>query len=174
MTLIHTALFSEAKPLISYFQLKQYDTKPYKIFKNKQIVLIVSGIGKKHTKEALKWVFSHYDFTQSFNIGTAGCSDTNVQIGSFFCSNQTLKNTDFLPLITVDDPQITLKSTATLYDMEAQYFEELCLEYLNPKNIFVFKIVSDHCSDAILGKEFVYNTIYATISQWSHFLNGHE
>jgi nucleoside phosphorylase len=174
MILIHTALFSEAKPLIDYFNLKQYDTKPYKIFKNSSIVLIVSGVGKINTNNALDIVFEKYKFTNAFNLGTAGSSNTDINIGDIFCTNQKIKNIDFKELKTVDFAKKSIDKKVCLYDMEAKYFLIKCLNYLENKDIFVLKIVSDYCDDKICKKEFVYKIINNTSNKWGELINGYK
>ncbi len=174
MILIHTALFSEAKPLINHFNLKQFDTKPYKIFKNKDIILIVSGIGKDNTIDALNLVLNKYQFDKVFNIGTAGCSNQTITIGELFCTNQKLDEIKYYKLETVQLAKNIIEQDDCLYDMEAKYFIEICEKYLPKKSIFVLKIVSDYCDDKILSKDIVYNLIDKSIKQWSYLINGYK
>jgi len=173
MILIHTALFSEAKPLINYFNLKQFDTKPYKIFKNKDIVLTVSGIGKDNTIDALNLVFNKYKFDKAFNVGTAGSGDKTINIGEIFCTNQVIDKIKYCDLQTVQTAQNSIKDDM-LYDMEAKYFIEICEKHLPKKSIFVLKVVSDHCDDKILSKDIVYSLIDKSIKQWSYLINGYK
>ena len=167
MTLIHTALFSEARPVIDFLQLKQYDTKPFKIFKNKNVVLIVSGVGGKNTINALELIFSKYKIEKAINIGIAGCKDKNIEIGTLFCTNQNIKNIPYATLTTTHTPvtDYSLLTTA-LVDMEADYFIKVAKKFLTDDDTYIFKIVSDHLDATIPKKEFVNNLIRNSIEKW--------
>ena len=174
MKLIHVALFIEAKPFIELFNLKQYDTKPFKIFKNDDFVLIVSGLGKQNTLKALELIFENHQITQAFNIGTAGCSDRSILLESLFCTNRDDTILDYLPCTTVDTPQTSTQEKPMLYDMEAYYFLEVSEQYLQEQNIYVLKIVSDHCDDSVFKKEIVYNMIKRNIQKIQEVINASE
>ncbi|MGB5867589.1 MAG: hypothetical protein WBG69_06935 [Arcobacteraceae bacterium] len=153
MILIHTALLCEAQSFIEYYKLNKLNSK---IYLNDQMVILISGIGKQNTLSNLEYMFVNYNITKAFNIGIAGCNDTTVPIGELFCTNHNLKNINTLPLITNDT--VTTDSTleqSTLYDMEAHYFQEISLHYLEPKNIYIFKIVSDYLSSEKLAKDYI-------------------
>jgi translation elongation factor EF-G len=162
MILIHCALQSEAQALIEHFKLNKKQTNP-KIYLNDNIVLVVSNIGKQNTFKALQIVFDNYKISKAINIGIAGCSDRNIQIGAFFCTNHKLPNIDCMPLQTVNNAQTNKTKNHSLYDMEAKYFENICEKYLTQENIFVFKIVSDYLDDTILNKEMVKQLIKKNI-----------
>ena len=85
-TLIHTALVAEAKPIIGHFKLKCIEKVPFNVYKNDDILLVVSGIGGEKTKSALAYALSLYEPKTAINIGIAGCSDKSVKIGSLFCT----------------------------------------------------------------------------------------
>ena len=164
MVLIYTALQSEAQYLIEYYKLTKQNLK-YKVFLNEQIVLIVGGIGEVNTIKSLLFIFDTFDVRKAINIGIAGCSDKNIEIGELFCTNKQLKDIKFNNLVTVDTPKIQIlnDTTQALYDMEAYYFEQECLKYLDKKDIFIFKIVSDYLDDTIPSKEFVKQLIKKNI-----------
>jgi len=156
MTLIHTALLCEAQAVIEKYKLKLVQKNP-RIYTNEKIALLVGGIGKKNTLKNLEYVFKNYKISKALNIGIAGCSDTNIPIGSLFCTNHHLLDIDFLPLKTVDTPKIDQDKyrPSTLYDMEGSYFLSISRNFLNEKDIFIFKVVSDHLDDTIPPKDFV-------------------
>ena len=168
MILVHTALQSEAQSIVEFYKLELIQKKP-KIYKNDSIVLVISGIGQNRTIEALKIVFNQYNIIKAINIGIAGCSSADINIGELFCTNQKLDNIKYINLKTVDDAQTNIENTRCLYDMEAKYFEEICLKYLDKKDMYVFKVVSDYLDDTIPSKEFAKQIIkknIKSISQW--------
>lgn len=172
MKLIHVALFIEAKPLIEYFNLKQYDTKPFKIFKNDSIVLIVSGIGKENTQNALSLIFKKYDITQAYNIGTAGCGDRTIKLYSLLCTNRDDLSMDYIPCETVINPQSLCTNERKLYDMEAEFFLQKCQDLVDEDKIYILKIVSDYCDDSVFKKEIVYNMVKKNINKIAEVINA--
>ena len=57
MTLIHTALQSEAQAIIENYKLNLLQKNP-RIYTNDTILLLVSNIGKENTINTLEMVFS--------------------------------------------------------------------------------------------------------------------
>jgi len=157
MTLIHCALLCEAQAFIEFYKLKKVNSK---IYKNDNIVILISGVGKQNTISTLDYMFLNYDITKAINIGVAGCNDTSINIGELFCTNHNLKDIKQLPLKTVDTAQtISDETDITLYDMEAKHFLEISANYLDTDEILVFKIISDHLSHEILKKDFIKSLI---------------
>ena len=156
MTLIHTALLCEAQAVIEKYKLKLVQKNP-RIYVNEKIVLLVSGVGKENALKNLEEIFKNHKISKALNIGIAGCSDTNIPIGSLFCTNHNLPNIDHLPLQTVDTPKVQQDEyhPSTLYDMEGSYFLRVASNFLNEKDIFIFKVVSDYLDDTIPPKDFV-------------------
>jgi len=158
-TLIHVALKHEAKPIIEQFKLQCIQTKPFKIYKKDDIALVVCGMGKQNTLH-LKEVFKTYNIKRAINIGIAGCKDKSIAIGSIFCTNRRLEYINYATLTTVNkalDSSENLKTT--LVDMEAESFTSICKEFLDIKDIYILKIVSDHLDTTIPKKEFVWKII---------------
>ncbi len=157
--LIHTALFAEAKTIIEFFKLQCLQNKPYKIYAKDDILLVVLGMGKDNTVK-IKELFENYDIKRAINVGIAGCKDTNVEIGSLFCTNHKLTDIKSASLTTVDKPLSNPKKLDTmLVDMEAKTFLHVSKQYLHAKDIYILKIVSDHLDTTIPKKEFVWKII---------------
>lgn len=166
MILIHTALYCEANPIIEHLKLKQFQTKPYKIYKNEKIILVISGIGKLNTLNTLEDIFTKYSFSKVFNIGIAGCKDVSIKIGSFFdCSSEDI-------LTTLDEPlEDKAKLSTLLVDMEAKYFKDMAKKNIQKDKAYVFKIVSDHLSTNIPKKSFVSALINDSLDKWIELVN---
>ena len=154
MTLIHTALLCEAQTFIEEYKLKKVNSK---IYKNDNLIVLISGIGKENIMSSLDYMFLNYNIDKAFNIGIAGVNNISINIGDIFCTNHKLTDIKYLDLITVDKAQTNLNTNdnTVLYDMEAKYFEKIALSYLNKGNIFIFKIVSDHVNSEILKKDYI-------------------
>jgi len=181
--LIHTALFSEAKPIISHFRLRQYETKPFKIFRGAltgggRITLIVSGVGRDNTREALTFIYETPSrrkmFTKALNIGTAGCNDKKIAVGSLFLSHGFLKGIPNLNLQTFDTPVTHLELKAScLVDMEASYFLEISESFIPEGQLYVLKVVSDYLEDSILGKKDIHRLIADTLPFWESLIDDY-
>lgn len=171
MILIHAALLSEAQIFIEKYKLQKVNSLP-KIYTNENILVLIGGIGKENSYNFLEYIFSHYIITKAITVGIAGCGDINIEIGELFCINKELKDIKYMHCKTVDTPQLptTNYSTRILYDMEASYFLEIVSKYLMRKNIYIFKIVSDHLDSCIPKKEFVKKLINDKFTQISKYI----
>jgi hypothetical protein len=154
MTLIHTALLSEAQAIVERYNLQLIQKNP-RVYKNHKIVLVVAGIGKENTFKNLPFAFKEYEIDKVLNIGIVGCSDENIEIGELFCTNKELDNIKTMKLETRDSPQVDNIDTKLLFDMEAKYFKEVVSKNLDEKDVYIFKVVSDHLDDTIPKKDFV-------------------
>lgn len=169
-TLIHSALLCECQCLIDFFKLKQDKScSAFKLYHNETIVLVVSGIGKENTINALRFAFEHFAIKKAINIGIAGCKDKAIKIGTLFCTNKHIENLHFTTLTTIDKPldeKDNLKTT--LVDMEAFYFEEYCKQYC--ENITVLKVVSDYLDTNIPKKSFIIDLMRKSFNQWKNLI----
>ncbi len=165
MTLIHTALFTEAKPIIEYLKLKFIQKKPYRLYQRDNILLIVTGMGEKTL--IIKELLSQYHIKKAINIGIAGCKDKNIPIGALFCTTHNLPHISHSTITTVKKPlnnPDNLKTT--LVDMETNYFLEATKDI---EDVYIFKIVSDHLNIAIPSKQFVWGIIEKNLEKLSYY-----
>ncbi len=170
MILIHTALLSEAQTFLEKYKLQKVNSQP-KIYASENMIVLIGGIGKENTHNSLEFIFENYTITKALNVGIAGCSNISVEIGELFCTNKQLEDIKSMDCKTVDSPQLPSNTTPnTLYDMEASYFLEIVQKYLYEKDIYVFKIVSDHLDSTIPTKDFVKKLINDKFTQISKYL----
>ena len=169
MILIHTALLCEAQAFIEEYKLSKINSK---IYKNNDLIVLISGIGKENTIFSLDYIFLNYNIDKAFNIGIAGINNTDIDIGNLFCTNHKLTNIEQLELITVDKVQTDSNKHANtlLYDMEAKYFELISLNYLNKDSIFIFKTVSDYLNSDILKKDYIKSLIKKNIGDIKEYI----
>lgn len=162
MILIHTALLCEAQTFIEHYKLKKTNSNP-KIYLNNILIVVISGVGKENTNNALKYIFNNYKISKAFNIGIAGSSNKNDKIGQLFCTNHKLTDIKYKDLISGDTVTTIKESenikTNCLYDMEGDYFLEYVLNKLSLDNICIFKIVSDYLENKILSKDYIKSLI---------------
>ncbi len=172
--MIHTALLAEARPIIRYFGLHQSETKPFKLFRSAQILLIVSGVGKESTQKAVKWVTDRFQLSSAINIGMAGCNDADMKIGTFFSVQGGPDTALRLPLHTSSIPLKINEcefSESILVDMEASHFISSLIHVLDTSNIHVLKVLSDHLSDTIPDRAFIDGLIENTLPQWTSLVD---
>ena len=161
MRLLHFALRAEAQAFIEVLNASPYplNTLPLyaKAFRSDDTVLLIGGIGQEATRTALEAFFkTHRDIDSAFNIGIAGCNDTSVPVGTLF-SYLPYRPDSAAPPIKTSVAPATRSDTkqTTLHDMECAAFYDTVQAYVAPERIGVFKIVSDHLSDAVPTKAFV-------------------
>ncbi|MDR1285044.1 MAG: nucleoside phosphorylase [Campylobacteraceae bacterium] len=164
-TLIHTALVAEAKPIIGFFALTCKSRIPFNIYANDDIVLIVSGIGEKKTKEALSLAFTLFKPCVAINIGIAGCSNKNIKIGSLFCATHKNLSIPYASLTSYKNGVNCGENVdSCLVDEEGEAFLDsvpACVKR------YIFKVVSDHLDISIPTKAQVNSLIQKTLPLWS-------
>ena len=178
MIVIVTATFSEAKALVEYFGLVQTQKKPFSIYKNDKILLIISGIGKVNSAIATTYAFSTYkNIDNIINFGICGSSDKEKEIGSFWNIKSVIdKDSDKKFILKKEGEILWCHSKAIIFplskkvlvDMESSGFLQAAKTFINTKNISIYKIVSDHLdikeklNENIL-KDIVKNSIFKMI-----------
>jgi nucleoside phosphorylase len=157
---IYTALPCEAKPLSDYYQLKKDTTvQAFSIFRNDDIALIVTGIGKTAMAAGIAYSQALFSAAQNpvmLNIGIAG--HKGHAIGSLFIIDK-ITDADsgrrFYPPLAFTPPCLTtgLQTAAKpqhsypqsdLCDMEASAFYETATRFTASELCQCLKIVSDN------------------------------
>ncbi len=159
MTLIHSALKCEAQAIIERYKLEKIS---FNLYKNKNILVAISGVGKEKTRACLKDVLNAYNVTKVINVGIAGCSDKSVDIGELFCVDGSIKGIKSATITCVEKPVKTVDTL--LVDMESDAFILACEE----KGIehICLKVVSDYLNDTDFTKDFVKKLIRESIKKW--------
>lgn len=167
---IHTALLCEAQFIIDKLRLTQDKSfTNFKLFKNDDIILTVSGIGKDNTIKCIEELSKQFIFEKAINYGIAGCCDGSVKIGTLFCTNKLLPNINFGSITTVDTPLEDDEGLESLLvDMEAKYFKDEISKIC--KNIFIFKVVSDYLDTTIPKKSFVIELTKNCFDKWKLYI----
>jgi adenosylhomocysteine nucleosidase len=155
--LLVVAFYEEAKSIIDRYKLKTLQDKRFNIYKNENIALIISGVGKINAAIATTYLASLFqDSIKSFlNISVAGY--LNLQIGqlvyiyqisdennkNIFLSNLIDIDLPSKALITVDKPKKDYTSDY-VYDMEGAGFFEAASKFSYLDLIYSLKIISDN------------------------------
>ena len=161
MLYIVTALYIEAKPLISLFNLKKDNSyTKFQVFSNEDVKLIISGTGKVKSATALTYLVSKEDIKKNDYIVNIGfvASNKNSQLGDIVYVSKiqnAYSNFDFYPemiykhnflegSLTTFDSIVEKKIENIEYiDMEAYGFFQTASIFFKKDKIMVLKIVSD-------------------------------
>ncbi|HHW56346.1 MAG TPA: 5'-methylthioadenosine/S-adenosylhomocysteine nucleosidase [Clostridia bacterium] len=190
MVFIATALYIEAKPLIECFGLKKdVENQYFQVFKNEEITLVVTGVGKINSSIAVSHAATRYLWDpQSFiiNIGVCGSKGMNEKLGNIYLINKIIDNEtrkSYIPDILIDHPFeesdietfnyiVKDKETmmARLCDMEASGFYQAASKFFESHRIYVLKIVSDKVDLENASKDKIYELIKNKIEEIGEFL----
>ena len=189
MLYIVTALYIEAKPLISLFNLKKDNSyTKFQVFSNEDVKLIISGTGKVKSATALTYLISKEDIKKDDYIVNIGfvASNKNSQLGDIVYVlkiQNAYSDFDFYPemiykhnflegsLTTFDNIVEKKIENIEYIDMEAYGFFQTASIFFKKDKIMVLKIVSDILKDKVEDRVLVdfknenlftesYNNIY--------------
>ncbi len=176
MIIIVTAIFSEAKAFIEYFNLQEVNKKPFIVYKNEKILLIISGMGKINSAIATTYISKGIKIKKIINIGICGTNNLNKTIGS-------LQSIKAIVNHATDKKYIIGKTGETLYchdkiikntkglkkniliDMESFGFYKASLKFTERENIKIYKIISDHLETSHISHDFIYKIIKNKINE---------
>ena len=165
MLYIVTAIYIEAKPLISLFNLKKDNSyTKFQVFSNEDVKLIISGTGKVRSATALTYLISKEDIKKNDYIVNIGfvASNKNSQLGDIVYVSKiqnAYSDFDFYPemiykhnflegSLTTFDSIVEKKNENIEYiDMEAYGFFQTASIFFKKDKIMVLKIVSDILKD---------------------------
>ena len=153
------ALSNEAAPLIKYYDLKLIHHYPFKVFKNKNFSLIISGVGFNLVKKAciyLSKLSNSHPYTVWLNIGTGGHFSFNI--GDIFLAHKVIDEKSskiYYPpqILKVKLPSAVIKTIRKpsdkyqedkIFDMEAFGFFEICSKLSILEFVQSVKIISDN------------------------------
>jgi nucleoside phosphorylase len=175
MILLATALYCEAKPFIDVFSLKKDSSiNKFQVFKNDDIILVVTGTGCINMACACTYLISAFEVSKYdtfINIGICGSLDENISIGTTILCNKIINNSskrEFYPDMIIKHPfkegsiesfsKIVEKADSKyiqgdIVDMEAAGFFEAVSIFMPPHRIFTLKIVSDHLDSKNLNRD---------------------
>ena len=156
------ALKAEAEEIINNYALERVETKPFPVYKNRDIDiwLVLSGMGQINAVAATTYLYVKSDASYNtiwINLGIVG--SRNFKVGelvqidkitsnefrdNYYPSPATFKNNNIerSNLITVNKPEMLFKSDG-VYDMEGYAFFSFAKKIASYELISVLKIISD-------------------------------
>lgn len=195
MQFIVTALRAEAVPLIRKFGLKQNtSSRPFQRFESKEIILVVSGVGKILSAIATTWILNQGkrgESSTALNFGLCGCSNRKIPLGSLAIINKITDHgsgRNFYPELLLRHPFIESALTtydapvfcgdpnsapAGMADMEASGFFQAAARILPLERILCLKLVSDYLEPREFGAKAVEDLVEARVGEVEQVLaNG--
>ena len=167
MIVFVTAIFSEAKALIEYFELQKVEKKPFLIYQSDNIALIISGMGKINSAVATTYISQKYSINKIINIGICGANDTKKEIGSLYSIKSIIDASSSKKFVISDMGETLytfdkiikdkkLVKRGVLVDMEAFGFYSAASKFVDKKDIKIFKIISDYLETSHIDNDFIY------------------
>lgn len=166
MIYLITALDAEAKPLCDHYRLKRDSSLPYTFYRNDEIILLVSGIGKANAMMALSALLG-WRIPKAgdilINIGICG-APSEYMIGEALLIHQIFEGErcyypDILyphtfrevSLVCIDSPQSIVRDYPV--DMESSALFQAASRFFKVHQMAFLKIVSDHFAPESVTKE---------------------
>jgi len=166
------AFEAEARALIEHYKLQKDSNRPYPLFSNKKVVILISGMGQENAKEAVDYLLSQYLPTRDdilINLGICAAQE-QFPIGSLL-HVQSLRNESELFELKVSDSALekvscfsseqvlTQASKTDIAEMEAITVYKMASASFAPSQISILKVVSDHFKPFKIKKQFIIDLI---------------
>ena len=157
MVYIFTALKPEAQAFVDKYKLTKIKIDNYTLYINENIVLIITHLGVYNCSKACKFIVQNYKIGDDdifLNVGICGASKNYkignlIEIGTINFDKRSFTFKETAKTITCIDYE-EKNNNYDLVDMESYGFYESLQIY---KNIFIFKVVSDHFEPQTITKE---------------------
>jgi purine-nucleoside phosphorylase len=171
MLYIITALKPEAQAFIEKYKLQKSKLGDFRVFTNNLITLIVSGLGVQNATLATQTLINHFDITDEdiyINVGICAASQKYkigelIEIDAICYNNQTyIINEKHLKTIECLDAEAH-DEKYEIADMESFGFYDAVVHSPAIKNIFMFKVVSDHFEPHKVSKDGTKSLIFNAI-----------
>ena len=193
MIYVAVALTAEAKPLITYFKLKRdNEIKKYQVFKNEEIILIITGSGMMQGAIGTTYVLSSLNIREEdifVNLGICGAVKEIFQVGDIVLCNKITNNGNgksFYPdmlfrhkfkegalesFFHVLDKSMESEIKGELVDMEGAGIYEAASLFFSQHQINIIKIVSDYLDTTGITAEKVTHIVESGILSIDEWLN---
>jgi hypothetical protein len=185
------AMYCEAKPFISYLGLKRDgNITRFQVFKDDEVVLIVSGVGAMASAIATTYLLTQYKVQHAdlfLNIGICGTKHQGIKKGTALLCHKIIhhdtKKTFYPDMLfrhpfkegvletfsRVVDIKVDSEIEGDIADMEGSGAFQAASVFLPPHHICCIKIVSDYMEGEILTPDQVSELVQhnvEVISTW--------
>ena len=178
MIYIFCAFEAEARALIDSYKLAETQTEPFALFANKEIQLIISGMGQDRAKEAGHYLLSICSIEKDdvlLNIGICAAQE-EYHVGELLeiksIQNEEVsyelepRSSGIKQVSCFSARQVLGKATPTdIAEMEALSLYEILKDSFLSENIGFLKIVSDNFNPFVPKKKFIIALVQAHIKE---------
>ncbi len=171
MLYIVVALKPEAQAFVDKYKLKKEKLAKFVVFKNKDMMLVISGLGVDNAQMATQTLINHFDITDDdiyLNIGICGaCSEYEIaqliKIDSIkYKSNEVKISSENKNILNCVDEAVS-DAIYSIVDMESYGFYDAVIHSPAIKNFYILKVVSDHFEPNKVTKESTKSLIFNAI-----------
>ncbi|MDD3225568.1 MAG: hypothetical protein PHX70_12875 [Clostridium sp.] len=194
MFFIATAMYCEAKPLISFWKLKKdMSSSKFQIFRNENIILLITGTGKVKSAIAISCMLTKYRAKENdifLNFGICAERDPIREIGDIVLCNKIIdadSNRSYYPDIIFKHPffegsietfskvvksEDKDKIQSKFVDMEAYGAVNAAKVFMQTECIGVIKIISDKLEEKFLTQNDVTNIVSDNFYKFANWINN--
>lgn len=178
MIYIVTALKPEAQAFVDFYKLKKSKLGDYTAFIDKNITLIISGLGVLNARLATQTLINNFDITDDdiyLNIGICGASREHeigqlLEIGSITYEDINHPFKDKEEIVCLDSE--ASDSSYDIVDMESYGFYDAVIHSPAIKNFYIFKVVSDHFEPHVVTRDKTKSLIFNVINDINSSINN--
>ncbi len=181
MIYIVVALKVEAQEIINKYKLKKNVSLNFDIYENKNIYLVISGMGRDNALMATTALLSYKKPKKSDSLINFGICASVLEIGTLLHINSiSFKDKTFYPDIlfetSLDDSTLTSFEEPmdgfykTAVDMEAFWIYKVAQKFFKSSSIFIVKLVSDNFEPSKVNKENITKLINLTSESVIQFI----
>ena len=179
MIYIFCAFEAEARPLIDSYKLARQEAHPYALFTNKEIQLIVSGMGQDKAKKSAQYLLS--------KVSTIYKDDIFINIG-ICAAQEAYKVGELLEIKSIQSEEVSYDlsprssnvkqvscfsareaqskiSMTDIAEMEALNLYETFKDNFLPEKMSFLKVVSDNFQPFVPKKKFIIGLVQAHIKE---------
>ncbi|WP_234122053.1 5'-methylthioadenosine/S-adenosylhomocysteine nucleosidase family protein [Clostridium hydrogenum] len=194
MTYFLTALYYEAKGIISHYKMKKVvEAIKFQVFKGDNEMLIIAGTGGIKAVVATAYLLNCFGYKENdmlINLGICGAVKNNFDIGEVVLCNKLIddfSNRSFYPDILFKHPfkEGSLQSLkgvmgqankeqieGDIIDEEGAFVYQVASMFLKPHNIHIIKIVSDVLNPTSVTKEKIQSLMEMKMPQIFNWLEN--
>jgi len=163
------ALKSEAQAFVDKFKLKKSKLDSFALFQHESFVLIISGIGVENATLATQTLLKNFYITKQdifVNIGICGASKKFsigdfIEISAIYYQGEIFRVNENNGYLITCVNEAEFQERYEIVDMESYGFYQALVN----KNIYIFKVVSDHFEPHTITKEKTKQLLFHSIEK---------
>lgn len=180
MLYIVTALKPEAQAFVDKYKLQKSKLGDFTLFKNHDMILIISGLGVKNAMFATQTLINYFDITDDdiyINVGICAANKKYaigelIEIDTIKYHSQKYKINDNNKTVLECLDKEANEAKYDIVDMESFGFYDAVRHSPAIKNIFIFKVVSDNFEPLKVTKEGTKSLIFNAIDDINYTINS--